>query len=165
MQAAEQLVEVAEARGYSGQPAVAFEGSLGRFDGHQQRLVEGLESALGLAAFGQMEELLLVLLDLLQGALVDAGIEGPVDHVLAEFDELAAQEVIVDGVAVVAGVDDGYGVGRQAAEILGATDFAERFVALEEGLQRDRAGDLAALDQLDASLEDAPVHGLEKVFR
>src|SRR3546814_20446407 len=45
------------------------------------------------------------------------------------------------------------------------TLFRSRALLLEEILELDRVGDLAALDQLAAGLEDARVHGVGEVLR
>jgi hypothetical protein len=51
-----------------------------------------------------------------------------VDHVLADADELAAEEEVVDGAPVVLGVDDGDDRGGELDQVLGAADLGERAV-------------------------------------
>ncbi len=107
--------------------------------------------------------MLLGLLDLLGRRGVDAVVVGGVDDVLAEADELAPQVEVVDRPAVVLGVDDGHRRAGEPREVLGAADVGERLVVLEVVLERDRRGDLAALDEREHRLVDAPVHRLEEV--
>ena len=109
---------------------------------------EGLEARAVFAGLGKLVELLLGLLDLHRGRRVDRRIEGGVDHLLADLDQLAADGEVVDGAAVILGIDDGGGVGREAPEILRDGELADRRVGLEEGLERDRGGALAAQNQL-----------------
>src|SRR4029079_10329575 len=80
-----------------------------------------------------------------------------VDHLLADLNQLAADGQVVDGAAVILGIDDGGGVGRQSPEILRDGQFAHRRIGLEEGLQRDRRRALAAQDQLRDRFIDACV--------
>ena len=88
---------------------------------------------------------------------VDRRIEGGVDHCLADADELAADGEVVDGAAVILGVDDGGGVGGEPTEILRDSQLADRLLRLEEGLERDRRRALAAEDQLGGRLVKPPV--------
>jgi len=54
----------------------------------------------------------------------------------------------VHGAAEIAGIDHMHRGGRQAGEVGRAADRLHVFVLLDIGLERDRAHDLAALDQL-----------------
>ena len=79
------------------------------------------------------------LLDLLLGREVDRRVVGRVDHVLANQDQAASRGEVVDRAAVVAGVDDGGGVGGEAAQVLRHGEAGiDRLGTLEEGLERDR---------------------------
>ncbi len=155
LQAAHALVEIGEAGGEARQSAVAPIGVGGHVDGVGQRGGEGLEARAVFAGLGQLVKLLLGAFDLHRGRRVDRRIEGGIDHRLADLDELAAQREVVDGAAVILGIDDGGGVGRQASEILRDGEIARRRVGLEEGLERDRGGALAAQDELRRRLVDA----------
>ena len=95
--------------------------------------------------------------------IVEVVDEGLVDDVLAEVDQLAAQEQVVDRVAVVLGIDDGDD-GGQPRQILRAADLGQRAILVEQVLQGDRVGDLAALDQLADGLVDAPVDGIGEML-
>src|SRR5262252_8666988 len=93
---------------------------------------------------GQRIEPRLSLLDLLPGREVDGRVVGRVDHVLADQDELPARRQVVDGAAILAGVDDGRRLSSKATEVLRHRGIAiDRLEALEERLQRDGVGALA----------------------
>ena len=164
MQAAEQLVEIVEAGGESGQLGVALVGRLGGVDGGRDRGREGNEAALRFAGLGETEELLFRLLDLLGGGVVEARLVGGVDHVLADADQLPAQRQIVDVAAVVLGVDDGGGGAGEVAEVARAIGIDERRVAVERRLQGQRRRDLAAFDEGEDRLVDAPVNRLAEML-
>ena len=63
------------------------------------------------------------------------------------------------------GVHDRDDATGQFAEISGAADAFQCRVVLEIGLQRDRIGDLATLDQRMDRLEDAAMDGVVEVLR
>ncbi len=130
-----------------------------------QRRLEGLETGAVLALFGEVEQALLGLLDLRPRRLFHGRVIGDVDHVLADADQRAAQRQIVDGAAVILGVDDRRRLGREAGEIGGQVDVADGQVARQEGLDGDRGGDLVGADELAGDLEDRLVHRLEEVLR
>ena len=92
------------------------------------------------------------------------GVEGAVDRVLADLDQAALEGEVVDHPAVVGGVDDGVGRLGEPAEIARAVELAQRRVLLEQALERDRVGELAAPDRLDAALEDPGVDRLEEML-
>ena len=50
-------------------------------------------------------------------------------------------------------------------EVLRAADLGQGAVLVEQVLQGDRIGDLAALDQLADRLIDPPVHGVAEMLR
>ena len=139
-------------------------GRLGRDRGLGQRGAERLEAALGLAGAGEVVELLLGDLDLLQRGLVDVAAEGAVDHALAEIDELAAQVEVVHGPAEGAGVDHMDRRRRQPGEIGGAAGRLHVLVLLDVGLERDGAHDLAALDQPRQRIEQLAVQRIGEVL-
>ena len=56
---------------------------------------------------------------------------GGIDHLLAEIDQLAAQEQVVDRVAVVLGIDDGDDGGGEPRQILRAAELDERRILVE----------------------------------
>ena len=114
---------------------------------------------------GQVEKPLFGFLDLRRGRLVDARVERRVHHVLADLDELSAEREVVDGAAVIAGVDDGHGGAGEPRQVLRPAHVPKRLVVVEVMLERDRGGDLSALDQLGGRLIDAAVDALEEVLR
>ena len=126
LQAAHPLIEIGEAGSKTGQAAVAPVGVGGHVDGVGQRGGERLEARAVFAGLGKLVKLLLGLLDLGGGRRVDRRIVGGVDHRLADLNQLAADGEVVDGAAVILGVDDGGGVGGEPAEILRDGKFARR---------------------------------------
>jgi hypothetical protein len=103
---AEHLVEIGEpARDASGL-AVTLEGGFGLEDRVGEAELEGLESAGGDAAFGEIEEILLRHLDLRCRVELDVVLVGAVDDFLADGDELSAQMQVVNRAPVILGVDD-----------------------------------------------------------
>src|SRR3546814_8009130 len=74
----------------------------------------------------QLVETILRDLDLLGRLDVEVVVEGVVHHVLAERDELAAQVEVVDGLAVVGGIDDGDVARLELGQILRAADVGQR---------------------------------------
>ena len=133
LQAAHAVVEVGEAGGKAGQAAVAAIGVGGHVDGVGEGGGERLEARSVFAGLGDLEQRLLGLLDLHGRRRVDRRVEGGVDHLLADADQFAADGEVVDGAAVILGVDDGGGVGREPPEILRHGQLADRLVGLEEG--------------------------------
>src|SRR3546814_7431309 len=64
----------------------------------------------------------------------------------------------------ICGIDDGDVARLELGQILRAADVGQRALLLEEVLELDGVGDLAALDQLAAGLEDACVHGVGEML-
>ena len=134
-------------------------------DGGGQRLGEALEAAVVAAGLGQFVELALGLLDLVARREIDRRVEGDVDHVLADDDQRAADRQIVDGAAVILGIDDGGRLGGEPGEVLADRHAADVDVGAEEGLERDRRRDLAGADQIARELVDLLVDRLEEMLR
>ena len=164
MQAAQQLVELEEARGDAGQLAGAVIGGLGRHRRFGEGGPEGLEAALDLAGAGEVVQLLFGQLDLLQRHFVDIRAEGAVDHALADVDELPTEIEVVHRAAERGGVDHVYGRRRQAREVPGAARRLHRLVLLDIGLERDGAHHLTALDQARQRVEQLAVQGIGEVL-
>ena len=165
VQPAQQAVEVVEAGGRAGERGVALVGVLDDLDGARQRRGELLAAGIDAAFLGELVEPVLGLLDLLGRRLLQGAVVGVVHHPLADADERAAQRQVLDGAAVVLGVDDGDGGAREAGQVLPPAGLGQRLVALEEVLQRDGVGDLAALDHVQHGAVDAAVHRQEEVLR
>ena len=164
MEAAQLLVEVDEAGGDARQVAVAAERHLRHVDRLAQRVGEADEAALELAILPELEQLRLGALDLAGGGDVEVVRVGVVDHVLPHPDQLAAQEQVVDGAAVIGGADHRHDAGREFGEIRGAAQVAEILVALEESLEGDGVGGLPALDQAGGGVEDPAMDGIEEML-
>src|SRR5688572_15746464 len=147
MEAAQKLVHVGEAGRDAGRLAAPLERRLGLQDGVREAALEGLEAAFRAARLGEVEEPFLGDLDLRRGVELEVVLVGVVDDGLADVDELAADEEVVDRAAVVLGVDDRDDVGGEPSEIGAAAERAERLVLVEERLEADRVRDLAALDE------------------
>ena len=96
LQAAHLGVEIAQAGGDARQLSVALEGLGGHVDGGRERLREALEAAVVAAGLGEFVELALGVLDLRARREVHRRVEGDVDHVLADPDQVAAQRHVVD---------------------------------------------------------------------
>ena len=137
----------------------------GHLDRRHQRALELLESAFDLPDAGQLEQLVLGGFDLSRSRLVEIRLVGVVDDVLAEIDQLPAQEQVVDRAAVMFGVDDVERIGRQLGQIAHAADLGQSLVLLEIALERRRAGLLAALDQRAGGVVDARVRRLHEMLR
>ena len=118
LQAAHHAVEVVEAGGEPGQVAVALEGRGGHVDGVLEGVGEAGEAAIVAPGLGELVEAALGLLDLVARRHVDRRVVGDVDDVLADQDQRAADGEVVDGPAVIAGVDDGRRLGGEPGEIL-----------------------------------------------
>ena len=146
--------------------AVALVGGVRHVDGVGERGAEAEKSLAVLALLGEIVEPRLGLLDLALGRGVDGAVVGTVDHVLADDDERAPRGEIVDGAAVVLGVDDGRGVGGQRAEVLRHGEVRrDRLGRLEERPQRDRRRLLADVDELARRLVDLLVQRIEEMVR
>ena len=126
---------------------------------------KALEAAVVAAGLGQFVQPALGVLDLVARREIDRRVEGDVDHVLADDDQRAADRQVVDGVAVVLGIDDGGRFGGEPREILAHRHAADIDVGGEEGLQRDRRRDLAGADQVARKLIDFLVDRLEEMLR
>jgi hypothetical protein len=124
-----------------------------------------LETAVIAAGLGQFIKLTLGVLDLAARREVDRRVESDIDHVLADQNQRAADRQVVDGAAVILGIDDGGGLGRQPRQILAERHAADVDTGIEKGLQRDRRRDLAGADQIARDLIDLLMDRLEKVLR
>ncbi len=139
LEAAHLFIEVLEARRNAGKPAIALIGAGGHVDGIGQGAGEGMEALAVFAGFGEAVEGLLGALDEIAGGFLDGRIEGLVHDVGADADELAALGQLINHAAIFFGIDDGGGRCRKPRQIGGAADFLHGGVAVEIGLQRDRA--------------------------
>ena len=145
--------------------AVALKGVRRHVDRGGERLRETLEAAVVAAGLGQLVEPALGVLDLVARREIDRRVEGDVDHVLADDDQRAADRQVVDGMAVVLGIDDGGRLGGQPRQVLAHRHAADIDVGADEGLQRDRGRHLAGADQIARKLIDFLVNRLEEMLR
>ncbi len=164
VETAEEIVEVGEAGGHA-REAARLMGGVGHLQRCLQRARKVGEAARGLAGCGKPVEAFFRLADLVVGGGFEVFVEGVVDHVLAERDQLAADEEIVDQVAVLLGVDDADHRGREPGEVARAADAFEFLAAVHHPLQGDRVGGIAALGEDDAELEDLAVGRIREVLR
>ena len=165
LQAAHPGVEIGQPGGESRQAAVALIGARRHVDRGGERLREALEAALVASGFGELEKLALGVFDMALRRRLDRRVVGEVDHVLADGDQVAADRQIVDGAAVVLGVDDGRRFGGQPRQILIDGQAGDIEVRRQEGLERHRRRQLAGADQAAGQLEDALVDGFEEMLR
>ena len=165
LQAAHLDVEIAQAGRDARQFAVALE-RLGRhIDGDGEGLGKFLEPAVIAAGLGQLVKPALGVFDLRAGGKVHRRVEGDIDHVFADPDQVAAQCQLVDGAAIVVGVDNGGGFGGEAGEVLADRHAANIGFGWDERLQRDRCRNLTHTDQATGSLIDGLMDRLEEMLR
>ncbi len=166
LQAAHLDVEIAQAGGNARQLAIALEGFRRHIDRDREGLGKTLESAVVTAGFGQFVEPALGILDLRPGGKIHRRVEGDIDHVGADANQVATLCQLVDGASIILRIDDGGRFGGEAGEVL-ADRHARPEVGFgrDEGLQRDRGRDLAHPDQAAGGLENGLVDRLEEVLR
>ena len=165
LQAAHTKIEIGESSGETGQAAIAAIGIRRHVDGVGQRGGERLETGAVFAGLREFVEKLLGFFDLRRRRRIDRRVEGRVDHRLADVDQLAADGEIIDGVAIILGIDDRRRIGGEASQILRDGKLAIRLVILEIGLERDRSRPLAAKHEFRGRLVDATVKRLEEMCR
>src|SRR3984893_16600346 len=165
LQAAHLGVEIAQARCDAGQFAVALK-RLGRhIDGDGEGLRKPLEAAVVAAGLGQFVQSALGILDLRARSKIHRRVEGDIDHVLADPDQIAAQRQFIDRASIILGIDDGGGFRGEAGKVLADRHAADVGFGRDEGLQRDRGRDLAHPDQAAGGLEDGLMDRLQAECR
>ncbi len=165
LQPAQLAVEVPEPGGQSGEPALALIGARGHVDGGGEGGFEPLEPAAIASGLRQLVEATLGVLDLVARREIDRRVEGDIDHVLADPDQLAPDREVVDRAAVVQRVDDGGRFGGEAGEILRGCQPGDVDIGRQERLQRHRRCELAGPDKGARDLEDLLMDRLEEVRR
>ena len=158
-------VEVPEAGRQARELAVALVGARRHVDGGGQRAFEFLEAAAVAPDLGEVVEALLGVLDLLARREIDRRVEGDVDHVLADLDQVAPDGEVVDGAPVVHRIDDGRGLGGEAGEVLSDRQAGNVDLGRQKGLQGHRRGELSGADQAAGNVVDLLVDRLEEVLR
>src|SRR6185295_12331005 len=126
----------------------------------------GLEAQEAAAVAPRLSEIIeppLGVLDLLTRCEVDRRVEGDVDHVLADLDQIAPDREIIDRAAVVRRVDDRGRLGGEAGEILRQGEAGDVDISRQERLQRNRRGELAGADEAARDVEDLLMDRLEEM--
>ena len=157
-------VEVGQAGADAGQAAIRLARNGSHVHRSRRHALEIAKAGSGLSAFGKLEEFRFGRLDLLRGRKIDIGVDGVLDHVVADTDQLAPQMCLIDGDGVVCRLckaDDA--VGKLAQIIL---DGAVRPVigAAEETFQGDRVRQLPAVDHAHHGGEDAAMERIVEMF-
>ena len=134
-------------------------------DGGGERLGEALKAALVASGFGKLVKLALGVFDMALRRRVDRRVVGEIDHVLADGDQVAADRQVVDGAAVILGVDDGRRFGGKPRQILIDGQPGNVEVGRQERLERHRRRQLSGADQPAGKLEDALMDALEEMLR
>ncbi len=112
-------IEVLELGRQARQLAVALIGVGRHLERRGQRRFESLEAAAVTADLGELVQAPLGVLDLLARREIDRRVEGDIDHVLADLDQIAPDREVVDRASVIGGIDDGGRFGGEAGQILG----------------------------------------------
>ena len=164
LQTTEFVVEFVETRAEARKTPVALPGFRRHIDGDGERVGKPLETAVVTALFGDRVELAFRLFDMIARRCIDRRIEGAVDDVFADDDQFAPHREIVDGAAVIGGVDDRRRLGGETGEILRDADAAE-IVFAQKGLQRDRRREFAGANELRRDIENAAVQFFGEILR
>jgi hypothetical protein len=96
---------------------------------------------------------------------VDRRIVGAIDHVFADHDQIAANREIVNGAAVILGVDDRRRLSGKPGEILIERQAGDVEIGWQERFQRDWRGQLVGANKTSGQFENALVDGLEEMLR
>ena len=134
-------------------------------DRHGERLLEHDEPAAGGALVGDVEQLLLGCLHLHLAVHLGVGAKGVVDHFLANINQLAAQPGIVNGAAILPGVDDADHRGQQLAQIGSSAHLIQHAAMFELRPQRDGIRQLSATHPAVDRGEDAAVDRIGEMVR
>ncbi len=153
LQPAHLPVEIVQVRGHAREPAIALEGFAGHLDRGIECGAKGLEAAVITALFRQLEQLALDLFDLLDRRHLDIAVIGDRDHFLAHHDQVAPDGEVIDGLAIISGVEHRRRLRRQAREVLHHGDIGQQLVG-QVGLERCRFRRLAGADDLAGQLID-----------
>ena len=148
-----------------GQAAVALIGARRHVDCGGERLGEALEAGIIAPGLGDLIELALGFLDMARRRGVDRRVVGEIDHLLADRDQIAADREVIDGTAVILGIDDGRRFGGEPRQILIERQAGDVEVRRQERLQRHRRGELVGADQAAGKLINALMDRLEKMLR
>ena len=101
----------------------------------------------------------------MQRGRVDRGVVGEVDHILADRDQIAADRQVVNGTAIVLGVDDRRRLGGKTRQILVDRKPGDVGVDRQERLQRHRRREFVGADKSTGQLENALMDRFEEMLR
>lgn len=79
---------------------------MGYFDCFGKCVVEGYEFVVVVVGFGQVEQVVFGIVDLLVWWYVDWGVKGDVDYVFVDLDQIVVDGKVVNCVFIVFGIDD-----------------------------------------------------------
>ena len=159
------MLEILETRCQPRKLSLALIGARRHVDGGGERGLEFLEAAAITADLRELIEAALGILDLIARRKIDRRIEGDVDHILADIDQLAPDREIVDCAAIIHRVDDGRRLGGEPGEVLGKRQSGDVGLSGQEGLQRHRRCQLAGANETARDVVDLLMNRLEEMLR
>ena len=158
-------VEIREPGGQARELAIALIGSRGHVDGSGECRLELLEPAPVAASLRELVQPTLGVLDLVARRELHRRVEGDIDHVLADLNELAPDGEIIHSPPVIEGVYDCRRFSRQPGQVLRERQSRDVEVSRQKRFQRNRRGNLAGANQGARNIIDLPVNGLEEMLR
>ena len=147
MQPTHFAVEILETGREPGELAFTLVGTRGHVDGRCQCGLELLKSSAIAPGFCQIVQAALGVLNLIARREIDRRVEGDVDHVLADLNQVAPDREIIDRATIIDRIDDGGRFGGKASEILRQRQPGDVDISRQKGLQSHRRGELAGSDQ------------------
>jgi hypothetical protein len=111
----------------------------------------------------ELIEATLGILDLVARREIDRRVEGDVDHIFADGDQLAPGREVVDRTPIVHRIDDGRGFGCQTGEVLSERQPGNVDLSGQERLQGHRRGQLAGANEAPGDVVDLLVDWLEEM--
>ena len=118
LQAAHAIVEIVQSGGEPRKTAVALIRARRHVDRGRESLGEALEPGIIAPGLRDFVKLALGVFDMARRRGVDWGVVRNIDHFLADRDQVAADREVVDGAAVILGIDDGGRFGGEPGQIL-----------------------------------------------
>ena len=107
-------------------------------DSGGQRLGEALKAGVVAAGFGKLVKLAFGFFDVALRGRIDRRLVGEIDHIFADGDQVAPHRQVIDGSAVILGVDDGCRFSGKPGQVLIDAEAANVEIGRQERLQRDR---------------------------
>src|SRR6516164_977881 len=118
---------------------------------------ESLKSRVETPSLREFEQFSFGIFDMALRRRVNWRFVGEVHHILADGNQVATNRQVVNGTAVVLGVDNGRGLGSKPRQILIDRKPGDIEVARQERLERDRRRQLASAYKAAGELENALV--------